>query len=66
MTIKNWGFNYENETMRGYILKAYNDWNKYNPEKAIPCIYLEHLLQALTWATDDMTAEEAYNYYCKN
>jgi len=61
-TVHNWSGD-ENQVMKGYILKAFNMWNLSNPEDAIPKETLDNLMQALRWATDDLTAEQAYEYY---
>ncbi len=60
--IPNWTCE-ENQTMKGYILKAVDLWNEENPSEQISRTMLDHLFLALRWATDDMTAEEAYHYY---
>lgn len=62
MNLRNWDGT-ENQVMKGYILKAFNDWNSENPEKKIENETLENLFTALKWVTDDFTADEAYHYY---
>lgn len=61
----NWTGN-ENQVMKGYILKAVSLWNSESrPSDAINKETLDNLLTALCWATDELTAEEAYHYYEK-
>ena len=48
--------------MRGYIKKAICEWNLAYPEELISDEVKNNLLQALRWATDDMTAGEAATY----
>ena len=64
--IDNWGFNYENETMKGYVLYALKLMSKDYPELKLSEEQKKLLLNALNWATDDKTAQEAYEYYCKH
>lgn len=64
--IDNWGFNYENETMKGYVLYALKEIEKNEPKLKLSDEQKEILLKALNWATSDMTAQEAFDYYCKN
>lgn len=59
--MQNWGYE-ENSVMRGYIKKAVFEWNLAYPEESISSETLKNLLQALRWATDDMTATEAAIY----
>lgn len=59
--MQNWGYE-ENVIMRGYIKKAINEWNLAYPDQAIDEQTKTSLLQALRWATDDMTAAEAAKY----
>ncbi len=66
MTIENWGFKSENEVMKGYVLYALNEIEKNEPELALSDEQRKALFNGLRWATSDMTAEEAYNYYVKN
>ena len=56
--MQNWGYE-ENSIMRGYIKKAVYEWNLAYPGEAIDEQTKANLLQALRWATDDMTAAEA-------
>ena len=63
--IENWGFNYENETMKGYVLYALKMIQENQPELQLSDEQKENLLKALNWATSDLTAQEAYEYYCK-
>lgn len=60
--IENWD-GMENAVMKGYLLIAFRRWNEAYPEESISPETLGNLLNALTWATDDYTAEEAYRYY---
>ena len=60
--IENWGGT-DNQVMKGYILHAFNKWNEEYPEQSISKEALENLMMGLRWATENMTAEEAYNYY---
>ena len=64
--IDNWGFNYENETMKGYVLYALKTIRENQPELQLSDEQREALLTGLNWATSDLTAQEAYEYYCKN
>lgn len=59
--MQNWGYE-ENRALRGYIKKAVFEWNLAYPDEAISKETLKNLLQALRWATDDMTAGEAATY----
>lgn len=60
--MRNWD-GVDNQIMKGYILNAFNQWNAEYPDKAISRDFLDSLLTGLKWATDDLTAEEAYRYY---
>ena len=62
--IPNWNGN-DNQVMKGYILKAVAMWNRENLTEQITQKTLDNLLTALRWATDEITAEEAYRYYEK-
>ena len=62
--IPNWNGD-DNQVMKGYILKAADLWNKEYPTTAFPKETIDNLLTALRWATDELTAEEAYRYYEK-
>ena len=55
----------ENQVMKGYILKAIDMWNIDYPSAAFSKETIDNLLTALHWATDELTAEEAYHYYEK-
>ena len=59
--MQNWAGE-ENSAMRGYIKKAIFEWNLAYPEELISDEVKNSLLQALRWATDDMTATEAAMY----
>ena len=63
-SIPNWNGN-DNQVMKGYILKAVAMWNRENLTEQITQKTLDNLLTALRWATDELTAEEAYRYYEK-
>ena len=62
--IPNWNGD-DNQVMKGYILKAVDIWNKEYPTTAFSKETIDNLLTALRWATDELTAEEAYRYYEK-
>ena len=62
--IPNWNGD-DNQVMKGYILKAVAMWNRENLTEQITQRTLDNLLTALHWATDELTAEEAYRYYEK-
>ena len=62
--IPNWNGD-DNQVMKGYILKAVDLWNKEYPTTAFPKETIDNLLTALRWATEELTAEEAYRYYEK-
>ena len=62
LEIENWDGT-DNQVMKGYILHAFNKWNEEYPEQSISKEALENLMMGLRWATENMTAEEAYNYY---
>jgi len=64
--IENWGFNYENETMKGYVLYALKLLEKDEPEHKLSDEQKEALLRGLSWATSDLTAQEAFDFYYKN
>ena len=55
----------DNQVMKGYILKAIDMWNIDYPSAAFSKETIDNLLTALHWATDELTAEEAYHYYEK-
>ncbi len=63
--IPNWTGN-ENTVMKGYILKAWALWNEQETDKLIPKEIIDNLMTALGWATNDLTAREAYDYYMKH
>ena len=62
--IPNWNGD-DNQVMKGYILKAVDLWNKEYPATAFSKETIDNLLTALRWATEELTAEEAYRYYEK-
>ena len=61
MDIQNWGFNYENEVAIGYLLKAFNLMDKKIPQNT-----QNDIIEAMKWAFDELTAEEAYKLYLKS
>lgn len=64
--IENWGFRSENEVMKGYVLYALKMVKENEPELQLSAEQKEALLRGLNWATSDLTAQEAYDYYCKS
>lgn len=64
--IDNWGYNYENETMKGYVLYALKMIKENQPELQLSEDQRQALFAGLNWATSDMTAQEAFEYYCKH
>ena len=64
--IENWGFNYENETMKGYVLYALKMIKENEPELQLSAEQKDALMRGLNWATSDLTAQEAYELYCKS
>ena len=64
--ITNWGFNYENETMKGYVLYALKMIKENQPELQLSDEQKQALFNGLRWATSDLTAQEAFDYYCKH
>ena len=64
--IENWGFNYENETMKGYVLYALKMIQENEPEQQLSEDQKKALMRGLNWATSDLTAQEAYEYYVKD
>lgn len=64
--IDNWGFNYENETMKGYVLYALKMIRENQPELQLSDEQREALFNGLRWATSDLTAQEAYDFWCNN
>ena len=62
--IPNWNGD-DNQVMKGYILKAVDLWNKEYPATAFSKETIDNPLTALRWATEELTAEEAYRYYEK-
>ena len=65
MQVENWGFNYENETAKGYLLYAIELLNKNEDQAVIDTELRDKLLCSMDWAFDEKTAEEAYDYYCE-
>lgn len=66
MKIKNWGWNCENETAKGYVMIAAERYNKEHPEAPITKDMLNCLLGSMSVVFSEKTAEEAYKYYCEN
>ena len=64
IVVPNWD-GIENAVMKGYIYYAIDDWNANNPEDKIDLGEMAKLLRSLRWATDMLTAQEAYDYYMK-
>ena len=64
--IENWGLNNENEVMKGYIMYALKQIDQNRPGLQLTKEQKEALWNGLRWATSDMTAQDAYEYYCKN
>jgi len=64
--IENWGFRSENEVMKGYVLYALKMIRENEPELQLSAEQKDALLRGLNWATSDLTAQEAYDYYCKS
>lgn len=66
MEIGNWGFKNENEVMKGYVLYAIKMIQKNQPELRLSDEQKSALFNGLSWATSDLTAQEAYDYYCNH
>lgn len=64
MEIKNWGGT-ENACMRGYIDYALDMIDETHPDLKLSDEQRKILSCALTWATDDKTAKEAFEYHNK-
>ena len=60
--IENWDGT-DNQVMKGYVLRALKNMQMYYQKEALSESQTKALMQALKWATDDMTAQEAYDYY---
>lgn len=63
--IPNWGGE-ENNVMKGYVLYALQLIESHCPECTLSDEQKDSLMRALSWAADDMTASEAYDYYIMN
>ena len=63
--IDNWTGD-ENTVMKGYVLYALKLLETHSPEDELTDEQKDALLQMLSWATDDLTAQEAYEYYLNN
>lgn len=61
--IQNWT-GIENSCMKGYILYALKLMGDECPNLKLSDEQKDMLFNALSWATDDKTAQEAYDYYC--
>ena len=64
--IENWGFKNENEVMKGYVLYALKMIKENEPELQLTAEQKDALMRGLNWATSDLTAQEAYELYCKS
>lgn len=64
--IENWGLNYENEVMKGYVLYTLKMIQENQPKLQLSDEQKSALFNGLSWATSDLTAQEAYEYYCRN
>lgn len=64
--IENWGWRNENEVMKGYVLRALKEIEQNEPELKLSEEQKTALFNGLRWATSDLTAQEAYDYYIKN
>ena len=65
MNIKNWD-GIENSVMKGYILYALKEMERDVPELKLSEEQKTAFFNGLSWATSDMTAQEAYDYYTNN
>ncbi|MBE6702140.1 MAG: hypothetical protein E7585_01855 [Ruminococcaceae bacterium] len=63
--VANWGFHEENEIMKGYIQKAFDDQQLYGDTEITDEQRKEFFIW-LEWAIDEMTAAEALEYYYNN
>jgi hypothetical protein len=52
--------------MKGYVLYALKLIEKHEPEHKLSDEQKEALLRGLSWATSDLTAQEAFDFYYKN
>ncbi len=64
--IENWGWHNENEVMKGYVLYALKMIQENQPELQLSDEQKSALFNGIRWATSDLTAQEAYDYYVKN
>lgn len=64
--IENWGFRSENEVMKGYVLYALKMIKENQPELQLSEDQRKALFAGLNWATSDLTAQEAYDFYIKS
>lgn len=62
--IRNWD-GVENNVMKGYVLYALKAIEKNEPKLQLSDEQREILFKALNWATSDLTAQDAYDYYVK-
>ena len=56
----------ENAVMKGYVLYALKLIKTYSPKNELTDKQKDALMQMLSWATDDLMAQEAYEYYLNN
>lgn len=60
--LPNWGGE-ENYAMYGYIYKAVEIYNQYHPESVISDSEVKKIMIGLRYATDDLTAQDALDYF---
>lgn len=63
--IENWTGD-ESTVMKGYVLYALKLLEAHSSENELTDEQKDALLQMLSWATEDLTAQEAYEYYLNN
>ena len=63
--IENWTGD-ESTVMKGYVLYALKLLETHSSENELTDEQKDALLQMLSWATEDLTAQEAYEYYLNN
>ncbi len=63
--IENWTGD-ESTVMKGYVLYALKLLETHSSENELTDEQKYALMQMLSWATEDLTAQEAYNYYTMN
>lgn len=62
--LPNWGGE-ENYAMYGYIYKAVEIYNRYHPEEPISDSELKKIMIGLRCSTDELTAQQALDYFMK-